>query len=251
MYILNLEFIPESKDYFKPQTINEVIKLFEIRAKKNPPLTIKLSDVIEMFTELKSIEFKKLTPSKKSPYNVQLNNEKLLIESVENVYEEKYSSNLYELGFINKYSVIELINQVKHTFNTNSNSYGDNFKSFIIQIIENYIIDDIYKYNKLDKKQKSLFPKKEKEYNKSRLMYKTHEIAQKLYSNDAWEMLENVENFKTQSNTVSNNTLSHFVSEIEEKLDIHIDDDISPIDVVMKKYKFSKFYGLPNVYVFQ
>jgi uncharacterized protein (UPF0333 family) len=121
----------------------------------------------------------------------------------------------------------------------------------MIKIIENYIIDDIYKNNKLDKKQKSLFPKKEKEYNKSRLMYKIHETAQELYSDDAWEMLENVENFKTKSNTVSNDTLSHFVSEIADKLNIYVDDDINPVDVMMKKYNFSKFHVLENVYVFQ
>ena len=248
-YILNLDFIPESKGYFKPQSLDEVLKLFEIRAKKEPPLDVSWASVIEMFTELRSVKFKELKQTKNSVYNVQLNGEKICIESYESVNEEMYNSDLYELGFIDEYTIIDLI-ETAHRRHT-KRPRGGTFEELMVDAIARIIKDKVSKQFKIDKKQKSLFPKNEKDYIDSRLMYTVSETAKNLYSDDTREMLRNIEKFKTGADSPSNDTLYSVASEIGDIFEIYPDEDIDSLDVFIKKYNINRVIHTRSGYAMQ
>lgn len=254
-YLMNLDFIPESRDFFHVESLKDILKLLKIRSKKNPPIQINYDYAVEMLRELSSIKFKVLNDKNRKndqPHDIIIEGTPYCIASYDSIHETKYSVDLYELGFINEYSVVSFIDYIKSKQARKGNL--EKFKEDILHTIGFLIskkIERTFKKEKsLQKDQTVMFKNKEKEYSKSRLMYLVESKSKELYSDDVSEMFDNLAEYLEDSSSASNYILSTFVDSLSQSYDEYIDEDIDPEDVFCQKYNVRAVYRYSDGAIF-
>lgn len=241
-YVLKCQFLEQSmRELFKPTTLEEILHLYKLRSEKQPPLKFSMEEVHEMLNELKSVKIKKLKIDKKNPiYNFMINGRKYAILSWDEINNLFYGNvDLYEEGYIDAGTVewgIERL--IKGAINRNKK---ENIEWFISSIIKNKIETQF----KTDKKQRLLFPKKEKEDSESRINYRLNEEVKQLYSENASQLMENICMYMEGQEKPSMNLLKELGNALHEN-DIYLDEDLNNEEALARHFNLSYLMSIDD-----
>lgn len=239
-YVLGDSWL-EAKGIIWANTIEEHLEMYRIRDELKP-LRISYENVKEMFEQIANLKVSVNTDKKrKTKYNVSINDNNYLFSDHDEINSIKYEIDLYEKEYLGEYEVAGGL----------SDLIKDHEEKKVLEVIAEVIKEKVNSDYTTDKKQKLLFPKKEKEDAEDRKSLRLFTTAKSLLSDSGNGLLENISMYLEGSESPSSKLLNHLDSALNNITNIYLDENLIAEEIYSQEHKLRLVYYYESGVVYQ